>query len=105
MVTTRSPCCGYNLARCVELKGEYLWSYSHKIESVSLRMSIRSLVTNREYLSTIITETNIFRVLPTRWRRRPAGIDTERNYITVTLCISPAARSLLDSVLHCESKK
>ena len=27
------------------------------------------------------------RVLPTKWRRKPAGIDMERNYVTVTLCI------------------
>ena len=27
------------------------------------------------------------RVLPTRWCRKPAGIDLERNYVTVTLCI------------------
>jgi len=27
------------------------------------------------------------RVLPTRWRRKPAGIDMERNYVIVTLCI------------------
>ena len=26
------------------------------------------------------------RVLPTRWRRKPAGIDTERNYVNVTVC-------------------
>jgi len=25
------------------------------------------------------------RVLPTKWRRKPAGIDTERNYVTVAL--------------------
>ena len=37
MVTIRLPFCGYNSAFCVELKGEDLWSYSHKIESVSLR--------------------------------------------------------------------
>jgi len=28
---------------------------------------------------------NFLGVLPTRWRRKPAGIDTERNYFTVTL--------------------
>jgi len=33
----RSPCCRYNFAWCVELKGEYLWRYLHKIGSVSLR--------------------------------------------------------------------
>jgi len=27
------------------------------------------------------------KVLPTRWRRKPAGTDMERNYVTVTLCI------------------
>jgi len=27
------------------------------------------------------------RVLPTKWRRNPAGVDMERNYVTVTLCI------------------
>ena len=32
MVMIRSPYCGYNLACCVELKNEDLWSYSHKIE-------------------------------------------------------------------------
>jgi len=28
------------------------------------------------------------RVLPTKWRRKPAGIDMELNYATVTLCIT-----------------
>jgi len=37
------------------------------------------------------------RVLPTKWRRKPAGIDTERNYATVTLCI---VRQL--QFVHCE---
>jgi len=26
-------------------------------------------------------------VLTTKWRRKPAGIDMERNYVAVTLCI------------------
>ena len=30
---------------------------------------------------------HFFSVVPTRWRRKPAGIDTERNYVTVTLCL------------------
>jgi len=36
-VTVRSPCCGFNLALRVQLKGEDLWSYSDKNKSVSLR--------------------------------------------------------------------
>jgi len=48
-------------------------------------MSIQSLVLSA------ITVTSIFRVLPTRWRRKPASIDTERNYVTVTICIDPRA--------------
>jgi len=27
------------------------------------------------------------RVLPTKWRRKPAGIDMERNCVIVTLCV------------------
>ena len=27
------------------------------------------------------------RVLPSKWRQKPAGIDVERNYVTATLCI------------------
>jgi len=30
-------------------------------------------------------DSHIFQSLPTRWRRKPAGIDTERNCVTVTL--------------------
>jgi len=36
-----------------------------------------------------VEERTFLRVLPTRWRRKPAGIDTERNYVTVTLCKPP----------------
>jgi len=32
-----------------------------------------------------------FTFLPTRRRRKPAGIDTERNYVTVTLCVLQTA--------------
>jgi len=28
--------------------------------------------------------------LPTRWRQKSTGIDTEQNYVTVTLCICTA---------------
>jgi len=43
-------------------------------------------LTSKAYLSTI-TVANIAQILPTRWRQKSAGIDLERNYITVTLCI------------------
>jgi len=33
----------------------------------------------------ISRQRTFIRVLPTRWRRKPAGIDVERNYVTVTL--------------------
>jgi len=45
-----------------------------------------NLSTNLAYLGDI-TATNIIRVLPTRWRHEPAGIDIGRNYATVTLRI------------------
>jgi len=34
------------------------------------------------------------RVLPTRWRQKTAGIDMDRNYVTVTLCIWQTAAIL-----------
>jgi len=44
----------------VELKGEYLWSYSHKIESVSLRKCpYDHELTSKAYLS-VIKVTSIF---------------------------------------------
>ena len=36
-----------------------------------------------------IIKKTFLRVLPTRWRQKPAGIDTERNNVTVILCIPP----------------
>jgi len=42
-----------------------------------------NLSTNLAYLGDI-TATNIIRVLPTRWRHEPAGIDIGQNYVTVT---------------------
>jgi len=78
----------------VELKGEDLWSCSHKTESVSLqKYPYDHWLANEVYLSAIAV-TNIFRVLPTRWRRKLVGIDTERKYVTVTLCIYFADKQL-----------
>jgi len=35
------------------------------------------------------------RVLSTTWRRKPAGIDIERNHVTVTPCIHRSSESLV----------
>jgi len=40
------------------------------------------------------------RVLPTKWRRKPAGIDMERNYGTVTLCIVTVRRPSVSPFVH-----
>ena len=48
--------------------------------------------TNKAYLIDI-TLANTSQTLPTRWRRKPVGIDMELNYVTrvtVILCISNA---------------
>jgi len=88
MVTIRSPCCGYNLAWFVELKGEDSWSCSHKIESVTflLKRPYDHWLANKAYLSAI-TVTSTFLSFTYKMAEKPAGIDTERNYATVTLCI------------------
>jgi len=77
MVTMRSPCCGYSLATCVELKGEHFGVSSHKIESVSLRKCpYDHWLTNKAYLSAItVGLTRIFRsftykmAVKTGWHR------------------------------------
>jgi len=89
----------------VELKGEDrpIWSCSRKIESVTLRKCPHDhWLTNKAYLSAI-TVTSIFRVLPTRWWRKPAGIDTERNYVTVALCVNRNSKCMheYDINQHC----
>ena len=59
MVTIQSPLCGYNAARCGELKGGDLSCYSDKTESVSLRICpYDRWLTNNAHLSAI-TVTNI----------------------------------------------
>ena len=75
----------------MELRGEDLVCYLNKIKSVYLRECLcdHELI-NKAYLGDI-TATNI-RVLPTGWRRKPAGIDMERNYVTVTICIGPHSK-------------
>ena len=40
------------------------------------------------------------RVLPTKWRRKAAGIDMERNYVIVTLCIAAVDDRLWNFVFH-----
>jgi len=46
---------------------------------------ISNLPTKR--IKVISQQRTFVRVLPTRWRRKAAGTDVERNYVTVTLCI------------------
>jgi len=90
MVAIRSPFCGYNteLREFVELRDKDLVCYSNKItlEFVSGNVyTIVNLSTKRIYV--ISHQGTFIRLLLTRWRLKPYSIDTERNYVTVTLCI------------------
>jgi len=69
--------------------GEDLLYYSNKIQPASFKNvhMIINLLTKRILIS--ITLKTFLRVLPTRWRQKPAGVDTERNNVTVILCIPP----------------
>jgi len=68
----------------VELMGEDLLRYSTKIESSDLsQMSLWSLTDQQS----VFKQYHSMRVLSTKWRKIPACIDMERNYITVTLYI------------------
>jgi len=85
----------------VELIGEDLPCYSTKINWLVLENYPRHhYPTDKVYFSDSRVRT-FLRVLPTRWRRQPAGIDMERNYVTVTLCIAPKqlARCVCERVI------
>jgi len=96
-VTIRSPFCGYNLAWCVELKAK-LYEVIHIKLNQFTKMPIRSLAYCIKRIKALLQWATFFGVLPTRWRRKPAGIDTEPNYITLTLCISLATKLTLSKL-------
>jgi len=58
------------------------------------------MIINKAYLGDI-TATNIYKSLPTRRRRKPAGINMEQNYFTVTLCILSALLTMRIQRLSC----
>jgi len=63
-------------------------------------MSTWSLTSQKSLVSDN-TMTNISKSLPTRWRRKPAGINMKRNYVTVTLCITSHDRALYSCAIRC----
>ena len=86
MAMIRSPFCGYNMTESLELMGEDLLCFLNKIQSAGLWNvhMITSLptkcITARSQWKTFI------RVLPTRWRWKPAGI--EIMWLSVCVCLS-----------------
>ena len=57
---------------------QFVYKKNVTIISVPIKRIFKRYCSNQHFL----------RVLPARWRRKPAGIDTERNYVTVTLSIA-----------------
>ena len=61
------------------------------------KMSTRSLT----YRQSVPQQSKTFLgALPTRWLRKPAGIDVERNYVTITLCTHTHAHTHTHYVLN-----
>ena len=83
MVTTRSPFCGHNT---IQLNGKDLSCYSNKIDSVSLR-KVWSLSYQQSVFKRCHSDKHFSEFLPARWRQKSTGIDVERKYATVSLCI------------------
>ena len=76
MATIRSPLCGYNMTQCVELMGEDLWRYLNKTQSVGLQKNVRAITRlPTERISARSQWQTFLRVLPTRWRPKPAGVE------------------------------
>jgi len=77
MATIRSPFCGYNVAKCVESTGEDLSRVIQIKFNLLVNKNVRMIInlpTKKAYFSDITVE-NIYQSLPTRWRRKPAGIE------------------------------
>ena len=53
--------------------------------SVGMKCPYDHKPNNKAYLIDITVAT---RALPTRWRRKPAGIDVELHHVTIILCIA-----------------
>ena len=51
-------------------------------------MPIRSLTYQQSVFKRYHSDKYFSEFLPTKWRRKPAGIDMEQNYVTVTLRIN-----------------
>jgi len=52
-------------------------------------MSILSLTYQQSVFKRYHSDQHFSEFLPTRWQQKSIGIDTEQNYVTVTLCILP----------------
>ena len=50
-------------------------------------MSTRSLTYQQSVFTRCDSDKHFSEFLPTRWRQKSTGIDTEQNYVTVSLCI------------------
>jgi len=83
--TIRSPFCGYNMAQCVEIRGEELSCYLNKIPSVGLWKCLYvHYLANEAYFSAI-TVKNIYESFTHKMAAKPRW---HWNYVTVTQCIS-----------------
>jgi len=56
------------------------------------------IITSKAYLGDITSKgkASSHQILSKRWRRKPAGIDMERNGVTVSPCISNGVFDLLN---------
>ena len=59
----------------------------HRVIQIKLNQ-LGHWLTNKAYLSGITVTKHFWEFLPTRWRQKSTGIDTEQNYATATLCIN-----------------
>jgi len=50
-------------------------------------MSIWQLTYKQSVFKRYHSDKHLSEFLPTRWRQKLTGIDTEQNYVTVTVCI------------------
>ena len=103
MATTRTPFCGYNMAQCVKLMGEYLSCYLNNIRSVRLWKCLYDYqLANKKYFSDI-TVKHLSEFYPQDGGENQLVLKL-RHCHPIYICIQPRSRQInRRNTSHCKT--
>ena len=101
MATTRTPFCGYNMAQCVKLMGEYLSCYLSKTFDPLVYGNVCMIINLPTRSILAISQWNIYQSFT---HKMAAKTSWYWSYVTVTLCIQPRSRQInRRNTSHCKT--